>query len=126
VARIEGPDGYTDAERALRDASYPRRAPRRVTWTQALKGVFALLALVCWFSSTGLFSYYDAHRPTAPNAAEGRIYPQYNHRSVVYLTNSERLSIDYLRLGAVVALVATALAATADGSWTTRRRRPGP
>jgi len=73
----------------------------------------AVLALITWFRFIALTSHFDQTRPTHPDAASGRVYPQNTHGSIVYLNASEQSRLRRLSWGSgLIFLVAVLL-----GRW---------
>jgi hypothetical protein len=79
-------------------------------WIAILKvaGIAYLLAFLGYFAD---FCYFDSNRPTKPDAASGRVIPQYNHGHVVFLTDREQSQLLTLQDTAIglflIATVAT-------------------
>lgn len=76
---------------------------------KTIKKVSAGLAIVSWFSSFLVWTYYDLHRPKTYMPKDGRIFPLDTHGSVVYITASEHYFLYGLIVLAVILFAITVL-----------------
>ena len=84
---------------------------RRIKTT--VVAALVLSALLLWLSFIYLTMRFDATRPTHPDVASGRLYPQNTHGSIVYLNAAERFRLQCLGWGSG----ATFLVAVLLGKW---------
>jgi hypothetical protein len=80
-------------------------------------------ALILWFSSIYLWMHFDATRPTHPDTASGRLYPQNTHGSIVYLNASEQFQLRCLDWGSGVTFL---FAVLLSRWWNVQFKSGGP
>lgn len=82
-----------------------------------VKFVSGILAIVSWFSWGLAWTYYDCTRPSTYDPGSGRIYRQFTHGSVVYLTAGEHYLLVWLMVAAIVFVIVFLIATAANRFW---------
>lgn len=82
-----------------------------------VKLVSGILAIVSWLSWGAVWTYYDRTRSSTYDPDSGRVYRQFTHGSVVYLTAGEHYFLIGLMAAAIVFVIVLLIATVANRFW---------